>query len=387
MTPSPTRFQVYARLHRAHGALLSRPLVVGLGPLLILMFSILILLGEKQFYVWEQIISIAHVNPLELILMGHPHALRFLVVWPAIAITKLFDLNLTTVFSLYVLLALYLLCITLARCLIILRHASPEAAARYTTLFMLFWLPFSLLMNGRMVFGFLGISILILAQLRWIHSSEASVRKHATFFMLHFLGLLLCSVSSGVFTVAFGATQLFIAGNLITHYISKKRIIGSLLVVNLGLLALFLPLQTTFVMKNYDFFNNAPVAGHEKPVKDHGEGVEADKKLIILLDAASKTHGWLRFLPTVSHTETTQPFFTMFLVISTALLLVSCFLSFMRNSLMTPLISILGLGIIIGMFGDSTLLTILLPLQLCIGHFFLRGVSTRSAWHPEPEQK
>lgn len=339
---------------------------------MLLFFAVIILLGEKQFHVPPQVFALIGSSPLDLLAVGHWHALRVIVVWPAIMLAKYAGLSLSLVFSLYVLLCIYALGIIMGRCLAMLRPEYGRYHAMFSTLFLFFWLPLSLLMNGRLIFGFLGISLLIFAQLRWIKLHPKHALQWVELFLIQALGLLLCSVSTGIFTVAFGAVQAFMGLSILSHYFTTKHISKSLIIVNLCILSLFLPYQLQAISKNYNFFSQEQCAHSQAEKAPYCDSITTPLDAI---DSALINHGIFRFLDDVIPKEVASFMQIVFACGGALLILVNGFSYIRSKSLITPVVQVFGFSIILGLLGDSTLLMGLVPAQLFICHVLLRRIS------------
>ena len=238
------------------------PVVTNL--ILLLGYSVLLLSGIKGFTLWPQILEILYVcgldpkdqfgrDPLDVFYIDHPLALRYLLMWPIIAFSLSTGVALSTAFSLLVFMLLPTMTWILARTLKFLRPPGHEDAVWDTTRLLTIWLCIALLMNGRLVIVFTGVSIIMYAQISML------IRRQHTYglILLQLVGLLLCSVSSGTFMVAFCVVLAFLASMTLTHVPARKFIHLDLAICGALIAAGAAPLVRVYIAKNLAYFNHS----------------------------------------------------------------------------------------------------------------------------------
>jgi hypothetical protein len=232
---------------------------------LLLGFALLIASGAKHFVLWSQITDILDVcgrdaadyfgkNPFELFGTHNPHALRFLVMWPMVEFAMGFGLNLDSVFSWLLFFLLYVITDISVRILLLLRPTDVHSRWERTWLISI-WISIALLMNGRLIIAFLGITIIMYAQI-----SILSLRqKTGWLLILQFMGLFLCSVSSGTFAVACAVIAAFLMAAPFQRFSQHALPMSRPCIQLLGLIMTLLSAGALYkyVCKNLLFFHNS----------------------------------------------------------------------------------------------------------------------------------
>lgn len=259
------------RQHVANGALL-------------LLYSAIILLHVKTFHLWSQITVLTRFTPLELLGDFHPHTLRYTMMWPAIWLGNITGIDADIFFSFYVLLAAFLMSIV---CGLMLRYMGVSISAPpvnrsgwYQVAFFAAWLVIISFMNGTLIFAFLGMCIMLYAQMICLSESAAREFNPARFVVLNIAGMALTSVSTATFNVAFLTIGLFFVGKSIAQYVKEKRISRGFIFANAIIVLIFLPFEAQFVIKDACFFSaeiaNLPMCTKlmvYHPVEDTGKPV------------------------------------------------------------------------------------------------------------------
>ncbi len=320
-----------------------------LNALLVLIFGLLVTSGIKTFTIWTQITDIYYVcltetsgqyyhNPLALFAMHDPHALRYLAMWPLIEMSYLSGQDFATTYPCYLLLVFYVTSCFLARILSMLQLSRNLTATKFDQpcIFAILLLV-SLFMNGRLAMVFLGVSLILYAQLSFLVQQGRRIRL----FLVQFLGLLFCSVSSGTFTVACCMVIIFQASVLAVQVMNAKKLNKPSLCYLVFFAVVCAPFMYIFALKNLSFFkyslsamllHGAPEIFYSYGVALNVLGVVFAAYCAIILFA---TMGWN-------------------------------LLSLKKGGIYSPIILLIGLSLCLGIFGYSTLLT-MLPALVVLG--------------------
>lgn len=231
-----------------------------------LAFAAAVALNIKTFTIWEQVLDI-HAQRWTLWNLydaRHAHFLRYLVAYPVFLAADGLGVSKELMFNLVCLALMPALILVLRR---IEAAGMPEddaelRAATYAVI--LFTVAY--FMNGRVLFGLLGYSLLILAFVRYFWSGSWNWWSLAQ----TLVGLLLCSVSSGVFAVGF----LFVGLCLVLDVFGRlKTARKARMGMRTSAALAFLMLQEFLflgIAKNLDFYGGGPAAIWE--MLDHGLG-------------------------------------------------------------------------------------------------------------------
>ncbi len=224
-------------------------------------YALILALGLKRFVVWDQILVLEDASAWSVFSSLHPHALRWLVMQPAMAFTHL-HVDPDMVFT--------VICFGLvwATTLLLAKVGALAAAvpAREPALRVWLLLPLALAtltMNGRVIPAFAGLALLTA-----IHVDQAAgCRRHLAWIITgQTVGLLMMSVTSGTFAVGVvtvaGSWLAFIHARW--HEPQVQRLVLPL-VIGGGLLLS----AVCFILarKAMDFFHGDPLS-----VLEHGLG-------------------------------------------------------------------------------------------------------------------
>lgn len=154
-------------------------------------FSILLYVNVLSFEIWGQIVDYRSGYEARGGFYFTPHLLRYIVIHPVYELSSIFGLQESSVYSWYIFFSA--LCVSKLWDLIIKAQAGQGSSFNLSILFPFFLLFF---INGRFIFCLLGLTIIL-------YCMVILERGRFSFFTLAgvSLGLLLASVSSGVFFV------------------------------------------------------------------------------------------------------------------------------------------------------------------------------------------
>lgn len=216
--------------------------------ILFIVWLYLVLSGIKEYVVWGQILDIqkSGLSLIELFDSRHAHFLRYSLVYPVILLSEKLSIPINLVFSI----VLYLLNVIIY---ILMKRLcnNVDGSTRHYFFILLSLFTINILMNGRLVFAFLGISLLLYTFYFSIKLKMGSLR----FTVYILLSLWLLSVSTGTFMVGIGSSIFCV----FVLYWKRIRISGQIL--NKKLLAmcfifvLLLPLSLQYVQKNLDYYD------------------------------------------------------------------------------------------------------------------------------------
>lgn len=301
-------------------------------------YLMLIVFGYKQFLIWDQItdafVGINSLSDISSIFADfNSHTLRLTLIFPLLILANAINVDQQFFFSLLVFFLLH--CIVL-NCNTILNTFSIRKS--YSLFLYLLFVCVSLFMNGRIMFAFYGITLILLA-FRSIINSESTLK---TLSLLP-LGLWFTSVSTGSFSVAMVAILSFFLITYHTHKRHKKSLLRFGLLLSSIFLPFIIPLMQINIQKNLDYYD-----GSFMKMLNHGMGIFL-KKLSVLIFLIG---GLILFLP----------FITYFFMKS---------IEKIRNDeffcMTYPVI--IG-GILIGLFGFSSLITCLPAVFLILTRWF-----------------
>ena len=159
-------------------------------------YALTLALGLKRFLVWDQILVLEDASVWSVFASLHPHALRWLVMQPALAFTHV-QVAPDAVFTAICFGLVYATTLLLAR----VGALAAAVPARENALRVWLLLPLALAtltMNGRVIPAFAGLALLTA-----IHVDQAAGRpRHLAWIVSgQAVGLLLMSVTSGTFAV------------------------------------------------------------------------------------------------------------------------------------------------------------------------------------------
>lgn len=168
---------------------------------------IMVLSGAKTFELSYQAWDLwqGGDTPITAFAKFNPHAMRFVVYYPIFLLSQISALPVDMVFSLLCVLLLVGLCVTMNA----IDAALGTRSWIRTLIYPLVFFGLALVMNGRLIFAFAGLALIILAFTDCASRHAWSVRN----FLFLLGGLLLMSVSSG--TLSVGALFAILACGLI----------------------------------------------------------------------------------------------------------------------------------------------------------------------------
>lgn len=292
----------------------------------------LVLGFTKEFVVWDQILVVVHEDPLEMLNNMQAHALRFSLMYPVLLVSEIFSLSLDYVFSATVLGMLVLLGFLISQIAsLIIWDKVDTWVSYYPATFVLLSLV-SIGMNGRIMFAFLGASVILHQQIQLIRGKSA---RPLLKWSIQAFGLYLMSVSSGAFIVG-----VFMIGLYVSFFVWKTRRenfrgVLTAAVASCGLGFVVAPWIAVYVTKNLEFYDGSVIS-----MLSHGPGkiLLANNELFALI------------IPSIP--------LTCILIFHSIRLM---FRLYSRNSALAPLIMGMGVSAAIGLFGYSTFLSVVLP--------------------------
>jgi len=292
----------------------------------------LIWTGFLDFYLWPQVIELYDSGrEIDLDLMlTHPHGLRYALVFPIIFVGNWLGVSYNDVFNALAPVILILIPIFLLKIVLFYKRGVSVNDKKILFLFLsLTIVSISHFMNGRMLFAFLGFSMLAYC----IVYFELLLKKYMA--ILAFLSLLFMSVSSGTFVVGFISIAF-----IIFYSFFRRPTKGGFIMILLSLtgIAYLLPLISMLIMKNIDYYGS----------------------VYLMLN-----HGFGKFAFIVG-----SEVLWMLLLIFT---LTTCALIYFINSYKKyiPLLFLFLVPIVVGIFGNSVLSLAIIPFLALFSVFVL----------------
>lgn len=296
-----------------------------------LAFLVIAVTGVKTYDLWPQVLAYSSRTPLDLLLEAHPHTTRYALVYPCVFAWVHLGIPRTVTYGAVACFSLF------GTSLLVTYGAGCCSRARFggrvlqATLSSAGWVALALKMNGRLALAFLGVSMLVVLHMELL----TGIRRSAAWIVsAHIVCLLFASVSSGTFMVAL--TTVALSGLLFaaTRPREEPSRALALVVPQVALIILAAPVTFLFIRKNMNYY---------------GGGLQSL--------AAMGAHGWGIFL--LDQAESSP----LMLVVSLALLvlLLGTVGPLLRGLYREkdprgpPLVSV-GAGILIGLYGYSTLL-------------------------------
>lgn len=231
-------------------------------------FFICVLFGIKSFEIWGQITYIwgGRPSPIILILEGSAHALRYTLLYPVLVFSEFFNFDHDVVFSYLVLVSMFITVRNIFRSAeIILGRRLIGVVGVVAVVIPIETLFF--LMNGRGTISFLGYSICFRILIHLIYHRELNTTQ----MILLFVGIVMCSVSSGVLASAY--MSILIGVGAIIHNMVKQGVTKNSLKAVFGLvllLGIFFIFFLIGIQKNLDFYGGG-LEGF-KGLLSHGAG-------------------------------------------------------------------------------------------------------------------
>lgn len=179
---------------------------------------------------------------------GHLHAIRLFLAYPGVLLSTFFELDLNLGFGIYVVVLFEIMMFIVLRIMGELNIG--QKFFRY--LASLFLLALAYVMNGRIVFSFVGVMILV--YIDFLHR-----RGEIGILTLHFftvIGFVLSSVSSGTMLLIsiYILIETILRLKYIKSAIQKRKYILSLFLMFLPVAAVIVPYLEKMLMKNVRYF-------------------------------------------------------------------------------------------------------------------------------------
>lgn|GEM_PF-6456620 len=321
-----------------------------------LMFSVLLITDELSFDVWAQV---EYMNEAELDFSSIEmiaHIPRYIVVFPAYYISEFLEVELSFVYGWYLLGATVLTSILWEKSREMLLQNNYKSS-------LVLLLPFVLLffVNGRFVFGLLGLSMLLCTSIAHANT-ELTLGK----IIGMLLGLLLCTVSSGVFIVGL-LYWLFSFVDVNKRKPKIKSIYGWCV-----FLLVLIPstiLASVFLVKNFSFFidEGYGLLG----VLSHGLGMFINPAPLLdncLIEGLDD-----RICQVASVFSVLGPFFSVIFVFFALIMTVRVIhkLNLPNQANRGLILSAFG-----GVFGITTLMSFIFVLPICVNRKLLQSEKT-----------
>lgn len=307
--------------------------------------------GVLHFEVWDQI-DFMNKTQMDISSVGMlAHLPRYLVVSPAYIISDFFGCDFDIVYGWYI----FFVTISTAALWVKSREKllKPTANMRLVIL-----IPFMLLfvVNGRFMFGLFGLSLLLYISISNIQSSLGPTKMVGIF-----IGLLYCSISSGVFAVGL----LFLVLSFLDSN-ARKSGVNRLTEWILMLLILVpaIALTGVFLSKNISYFQDEGfgLIG----IISHGLGMILSPARVVQNCAEENTEGLV--CASASLVSEIGVLLPIFLALITMIVVVA-FIKFLKlPKLATRGLAISALG---GVFGITTLLSFIFILPICVNRKYL----------------
>jgi len=189
-----------------------------LSLVLTLPLVIVVLLDLKSFYIWSQILDpwSRMETPAALIAALNPHALRYTLVYPILILSELSGIDYNIIFSGTVIFLLYQTGRYIFKTAVIIDSRFSSSKFVIIIIYVILTALF-LLMNGRISFAFMGYTLLLYSSVQVVYTDSFKLSG----LPLMILGVVMCSVSSGVIVSAIATLAATFILELIT--ILKKR--------------------------------------------------------------------------------------------------------------------------------------------------------------------
>lgn len=240
---------------------------------MILAYGYAIATHNKQFNIWgiteyfiidENYKSLVHPGLSEKELLQqkrekhdayYVHIPRIYLIAPIIYFSKASNIALDHIFAWSCLILILLTAYVQNHGAALFRQ--PHSFTMWFGLFLLLNFGISWFMNGRILFAFLGISLLLYGQIYWLERKKTCsfIKRSLRLIPSSILGLWLMSVSSGALMVGLVTIGLFLTYLLMTWCQKFKRV-WVLFFIMMTLIILFpvLALGVAFIIKNIMFF-------------------------------------------------------------------------------------------------------------------------------------
>lgn len=180
---------------------------------------------------------------------GHIHAVRLLISYPGYLISEWIGIELNEGFGFYctvIFLLFYRNIIELIKTFV----QNEKNAVAYYIISILVTTILFLMMNGRIIFAFYGISLILLANMQLYNGIDISI-KHI---LMMAVGILLTMVSSGTLVVGTATAFMGIVFSNQIKDIIKKKWLWSIGILCIPLIFVFINYFIKMVNKNITFF-------------------------------------------------------------------------------------------------------------------------------------
>jgi hypothetical protein len=302
--------------------------------LMVCIFLILILSDIKVFSMWSQVIdydsNISFRDSPLLLQISHPHFLRYMLVAHIFEIHRMFGVEVNFIFGLEMLVFIYLIYRLIDS---VLKH-SNKVRISHTGL-LLFLLILSLMMNGRIIYALSGGALLIYTYYFNMINQYGALKL----LLLLFTALLLLAVSTGTFVA--GLISIFLYLLFIikdAQKISAK--IKYIFVVTVLAIVASVPAQI-YVNKNLSYYDYDVMS-----MLDHGPGRIFNNDLVLA--------SGILFIPVI------------------LLVILIIYKVIKKNAILLAAYSLLVPGVVVGLFGHSTLAIIIPAVLLLAYNLFIR---------------
>lgn len=301
--------------------------------LLFTVYFYLILSNIKVFEIWPQITDVMqNVDSIDIKSMFssvEAHTLRLSLLFPVMYLAHYLNIDANNLFS-WILYGLIL------SMFVNTNHVNKYySKKKYNSLLIAsLLLALTLFMNGRGIIGLFSMSLL----LRFFHYATQNSVTIRRFFITSFIILYLSSVSSGIFFVSLCSIMLFFFFESIQYLPKTKRKDLKIVILIPAIIVSLLPFIGIYWEKNIDFYS-----GSITKMLDHGLGVFL------------KNHSVLFFL-------------SLFIMVSP--ILASVFYSKIKKfTLFRITAGIILASVLVGLFGQLSMMMGLLPLLIIISQF------------------
>ena len=247
---------------------------------LFFIYAILIILGIKEFSIWQQITYYLsndfngnNETLLSLFETNHPHFLRIFILYVIYQISLFFALDITFIYNLLLLFLLFFTYIFIKKIIFDIFNFID-----YKILGVLFfYFLLSFFMNGRIIFAIFGNTLLLYGLYFNIYSINQKITNFKLVIIVIF-SLLITSVSSGTFMVCLLTIFLFYFFIIVVRFpFLEKKIIYMIFFIFI-IISSIIPLITQFINKNLDFYD-----GSILKMLEHGFGKYLEAYVYIVL--------------------------------------------------------------------------------------------------------
>lgn len=178
-------------------------------------FVILYQTGKLNFNFLPQVESLLMMNPVKVLLSGHEWGPRYMVSYPSVLISKLFEIDIDLAFTIYCSIFLFGIVLLFGK---IGEVIKPKRKMVFVAISILAVAALTFIMNGRLISAYFGLTLILYLQMKAF--------KEERFFQLReivllFLGFFLSTVSSGTMMVTL--TQIILGGSMLLKYYKGFR--------------------------------------------------------------------------------------------------------------------------------------------------------------------